>query len=153
AWVLKSRHREGCGECHAPWITLAQRYGIQLLVPNWRVVGGVDVDGQDAKVVRDRLSHEPIRPAAQVHVRVDFLDLAEVLQSVVALGRLGARGSSRGAHGAPGRERQRNQEVHGACPPPSHTSCTSTPRWRSSSTASGGAARSVISMLICSTFA
>src|SRR5262249_35168611 len=41
AWVLKSRHREGGGERHATWITLAQRYGIQLLVANWRVVGGV----------------------------------------------------------------------------------------------------------------
>src|SRR5215470_10635222 len=141
------RRREG----YAPGVALAQRDGGELLLADRRMVGRVDVDGEDAKAVRDRLSHEAIGAAVHVYVCVNLLDALEIGQRVVTscgavAGRLGGGGAGSGGS-RPHRQDQRNSGAPRVC---CHTSRTWTPRWRSCSTASAGAARSVISMCSCS---
>src|SRR5256885_15089473 len=111
-------------------------------------LGVVDVEGKDAEIVAARRSEQMLSGAMHVHVRVYFRDAAEVVQPVVAFrGRTALR--PREARQQAGRKSCRQCESPGH----PHTSCTSTPRRRSSSTAASGAARSVIRRCSCSTLA
>src|ERR1700736_2023290 len=72
AWRLEVLHGKGGCESYAARVTPQQRDGCALLFGDGREVWIVDVYGQDAEVILDRLRHERARRAVHMHVRVDL---------------------------------------------------------------------------------
>jgi hypothetical protein len=91
-WRTEALHREGGSESDATGIALPQRDGGLLLLGHGREVRIVDVDGQNAEVVANRLRHEALRGAVNMHMRIDLVDAREIRQRVVTRRRFALAG-------------------------------------------------------------